>query len=247
MSDDPDAERILERAASAQGRREAYAWLAAAFAQPPAPEMLDRATREGFPPEADGGPPADAVGALRAPAARDDPVDAVAALKQEFMDLFKVPGGRYVTPYESVFRDERQVGTKRVQGLLMGRPAVDVQKWYRLATLRISGSFEDLPDHVSLELAFMAELCAKEADFAASGKAGLLHRAQEMQRDFLAGHLALWMDDLAARIEEKAELPYFPGVAAWTRTRVRGDLALLEDLLGPSSSASAPEYKTAPV
>ena len=55
----------------------------------------------------------------------------ISDLQQEFQDLFLIPLGRYVTPYEAVYRDERVVGEARVRGLLMGPSTVAVMSAYR--------------------------------------------------------------------------------------------------------------------
>ncbi len=162
--------------------------------------------------------------------------------RQEFMNLFKVPGGQYVTPYESVFRDEREVAGTTVRGLLMGKSAVDVLKWYQLAALDISDAYRDLPDHVGLEFSYLACLCDKEQAFAETGDKEKLKRTWEMQRDFLAAHVVTWIEQLRDAIYEKSQHPYFRAVADLAVEFARRDLSTLEDLVGPSEGKSAPDY-----
>lgn len=171
--------------------------------------------------------------------------DSVHEARQEFMNLFKVPGGRYVAPYESVYRDTRDIEGQQVSGLLMGRSAIDVQKWYRLAALDIAEDVRELPDHIGLELGYMAHLCRKEAEFAISGDNSHRARAREMQRDFLAAHLASWIGALRDRLYEKSANTYFRAVADLSREFVQRDLATLEAELGPSPRASSPPYPRA--
>jgi TorA maturation chaperone TorD len=195
----------------------------------------------------------DAAGGLLTPQTLDAlsayaktwPSDAVAVqqTRQEFMNLFRVPGAQYVAPYESVYRDTHDVNGQRVSGLLMGPSAVDVRKWYRLAALEISEEYGDLPDHVGLELQYMAHLCGKEAEFSASGNQAKLIRAGEMQRDFAAAHLVPWLPPLRDRIHEKSRLAYFRAVADLAVEFTRRDLATLEAVLGPSSAAPMPPCK----
>ncbi len=161
---------------------------------------------------------------------------------QEFMNLFKVPGGQYVTPYESVFRDEREVAGTSVRGLLMGKSAVDVQKWYRLAALDISDEYKDLPDHVGLEFSYLACLCDKEQEFAEAGDEGKLKRTWEMQRDFLAAHVVTWIEQLRDAIYEKSQHAYFRAVADLAVEFALRDLATLEGVVEPSRGNSIPEY-----
>lgn len=164
------------------------------------------------------------------------------ATRQEFMNLFKVPGGQYVAPYESAYRDTREIEGQQVSGLLMGPSAIDVQKWYRLAALEIAPSVRELPDHIALELGYLAHLGRKESEFAASGDSSRHTRAREMQRDFLAAHVASWIGTLRDKLYEKSENDYFRAVADLAADFVRRDLADLEAELGTSRRASAPSY-----
>ena len=67
------------------------------------------------------------------------------------MNLFKVPGPQYVTPYEAVYRDTREINGQTVGGLLADQSTVDVQKWCRLAAIEVTEDFKNLPDHIALE------------------------------------------------------------------------------------------------
>lgn len=175
--------------------------------------------------------------------AGEQPEDLERTAHREFMNLFKVPGGQYVTPYESVFRDTREIAGRPVKGLLMGQAAVDVQKWYRLAAMDISDEYKDLPDHICLELDYLAHLCAKEQGFATTGDTAKLQRAWEMQRDFLAAHVVSWLGVLRDRIHEKSQNAYFRAIADIAVEFTQRDLATLEELLGPSGGESAPAYE----
>lgn len=134
-------------------------------------------------------------------------------LVQEYHDLFTVPLGRYVTPYEAVYRDERVVEGKRMKGLLMGESSVAVQQSYREAEVRITEDFLELPDHAGLELSFMSYLCHKQAEALNRSDTQqsliLLHR----QKTFLQKHLTPWIPSLCARICEQAQGPFYKGVA----------------------------------
>jgi TorA maturation chaperone TorD len=123
------------------------------------------------------------------------------------MNLFKVPGPQYVTPYEAVYRDTREINGQTVGGLLAGQSTVDVQKWCRLAAIEVTEDFKNLPDHIALEFNHLAHLCFKERQFAGSGDEARLTRAWEMQRDFLASRLAEWIAPLRDKIHEKSATP----------------------------------------
>ena len=134
-------------------------------------------------------------------------------LIQEYNDLFVVPLGSYVMPYEAVYRDEREVEGKRIKGLLIGESTAVVQKSYQQAGLAISDAFLDLPDHAGIELSFMSFLCSKQAAALkqSDGKQSLEYL--EMQKAFLNEHLISWMPKLCARITENADGPFYKGLA----------------------------------
>jgi len=229
----------------AEARGVGYGFLAGAFRAPPDAAMLARLATDAFLEDAKSLFGETAPVGLVTFCAEHSSDDLASAVRQDFMDLLKVPGGRYVTPYESVFRDEREVEGERVRGLLMGKPAIDVQKWYRLGAFDVAEGYDELPDHIALELAYVGALCGREREFQAAGDEVRLTRALEMERDFLAGHLCRWIDLLAERVEAKAATPYYGAVARMASSIVHDDLEALEKLLGPSSGASAPGVPSA--
>ncbi len=227
-------ESDLESAAPA--RRTIYEFLAGCFLRVPTPEQAE-AVRSGR------------LRALCADgrgsaAASASDAESVAELEREFMDLFKVPGAKYLTPFESVYRDRREIAGRMVGGLLMGPSAVDVQQWYRLAALDLE--CKELPDHIGVELAYLAHLCQKELDFAAAGDGPRLDRARQMQRDFLAAHVDAWLGALRDKLYEKSTSTHYRTIADFAVGFVRADLASLEQELGPAARSSAPTYQTGP-
>lgn len=233
--------------ALAPERTAVYGFLSAAFSGPPGPERIAAIRGGDFLASAAEIFSAETLAPLRQLAQSPQPIaELERQLRQEFMNLFKVPGAQYVTPYESVFRDARNLEGQPVKGLLMGQSAIDVQQWYRLAALDISPEFKDLPDHIALELNYLAQLCAKEQEFAADGDEAKLRRAWEMERDFLAAHVVSWAGALHDKIKENSQNLYFLAVAEMLADFTAQDLAALEEALGPSRRASAPGYATAP-
>ena len=221
-----------------------YSFLSGAFKAPPSLESLESFRSNEFLNLIERVFSADLFTDFRE-ALRDAPdiVELRKGLDQEFVNLFKVPGGQYVTPYESVFRDTREIAGKEVKGLLLGQSALDVRHWYRLARFEISTEYDDLPDHIVLELRYMADICAKEQELEEEGDLKRLERAWEMQRDFLAGHLARWIDDFADRVQNRTRHPYYLTVARRAAEFIDRDLATLEELLGPSEGSSLPHYE----
>jgi TorA maturation chaperone TorD len=191
-----------------------YKFLAATFLEPPGPRLFAPLFAEGFLAELE---------ELFGAAALADLHEFVrtfqgdyGALDQEFQSLFTVPLGRYVTPYESVYRDEREIGDTRVRGLLMGPSTLAVKHLYREAGLLISEDFKDLPDHIGLELACMEFLCRAEARAWSQEDLREIRRARDLQRRLLCDHLLQWAPALCARIQERAPGPLYRGIARLT-------------------------------
>ena len=143
------------------------------------------------------------------------------SLDQEFQDLFMVPLGRYVTPYEAVYRDQRADGDAVVQGLLMGPSTLAVSRLYREAGAAVSEDFKDLPDHVGLELACMKFLCEQEARAWEGQGAGDARRMRDLQKRLLEEHLLQWVPALCGRIRENAPGPFYRGIAGLTEAYLR--------------------------
>jgi TorA maturation chaperone TorD len=143
------------------------------------------------------------------------------ALDQQYQDLFVVPLGRYVTPYEAVYRDERIVGDEIVRGLLMGPSTLGVRALYRAAGLEIVPELRELPDHVGLELACMGALCGAEARAWEHGDREGIRRAREIEIRLLGEHLLEWVPPLCARVRQNAGGPFYRGVAALTEAVLR--------------------------
>lgn len=246
MNAQPSPDRLAQLAPA---RQRVWQFLSDTCLQPPDERTVDQATRLLRTDALDGLLSDDARTRLRdAAATMPDPAaaDPLHTLRREFMDLFKVPGGRYLTPYESVYRDTREIAGKPVRGLLMGPSAIAVQKWYRLAALEISPDYKDLPDHIGLEFAYLAWLCHKEQQFASPADQPRRRRAWEMQRDFLANHVLAWLPALRDRVLDRARHPFYPLIAEFALAMAENDLATLEKVVGPAIRSPVPAYGTAP-
>jgi len=241
---DSNQTRWDELIALAPARQKMYAFLSAAFSQAPSTEGLEAILDDAFLGSATALFSSETLAPLRQyVTASADASELQQQAQHEFISLFKVPGAQYVPPYESVFRDTREVAGRKTKGLLMGQSAVDVRKWYHLAALEISDEYKDLPDHICLELNYLAHLCGKEQEFTSRNKTAKLKRAREMQRDFLAAHVVSWIGDLRDKIHEKSQHAYYRAIADMAVEFTRRDLLTLEDMHGASSGSSAPEYE----
>lgn len=83
-----------------------------------------------------------------------------------------------------------------LDGAVMGPATLALEKCYRQCDLQPGGHFRDLPDHIALQLEFVAHLCASEA---AGGTPAL--RAD----DFLASFVRYWLPPFTAGLERACQ------------------------------------------
>ncbi|MHB1310267.1 MAG: TorD/DmsD family molecular chaperone [Limisphaerales bacterium] len=236
------ADGALELAELASSRRDLYRFLSAAFLAEPSAEFLAHLQEESFQTALAEWFTSSLVEDFRRVTEAMNAEAFSQSARREFTNLFLVPGGQHIAPYESVFRDRREIEGREVSGLLMGQSALDVQKWYRLAALELSGDCKELPDHIGLEFHYLAYLCEKEMEFGDAGNTASQTRAREMQRDFLKAHVLAWLGDLAGRIRAKSALPLYPAIASLAVEFCQAELATLEAVVGPSCGSLIPAY-----
>jgi TorA maturation chaperone TorD len=210
----------------AEGRGQLYRFLAAAFLRPPAAGLVAPFLDCEILTELGDRFGEDAVADLRR--FKESFGGDYGSLDQEYQDLFVVPLGRYVTPYEAVYRDERMLEGERVRGLLMGPSTLAVKALYRNAGVEVAADVLELPDHVGLELGCMQSLCEAEARAWEGADAEGAERAGELQRRLLEEHLLQWVPALCARVRENAPGPFYRGIAALTEAFLRHEAEVAE-------------------
>ena len=171
-------------------------------------------------------------------------------LKQEYMDLFAVPTGRYVTPFEDVYLGKTRDG-KPVTGPLIGEKAISVRRTYRGAGAVIDHACKELPTHIGVELSFMSFLCEMEAAaIRTEGEDGLQDRVRENTKDslmlrdlqtrFLQEHISEWFPRLSQSIQVNTKSRFYRGLALLTEAFLAQDTARLltqsETLCGPEEA-----------
>ena len=205
---------MIEEGSWAAARGQLYRFLAGAFLRPPTEQSVAPMLDGTVLPELAGQFGPDAVAELeRFRAAFDGDWD---ALDQEYQSLFTVPLGRYVTPYEAVYHDERVVDGEVVRGLLMGPSTLEVKAVYRDAGVDVADDVRELPDHIGLELGCMEALCDAEARAQQEDDEAAVTRARKLQRRLLQEHLLQWAPKLCGRISANAPGPFYRGIAAVT-------------------------------
>lgn len=106
----------------------------------------------------------------------------------EYTRLFLGPGP-HITPTESAQRGD---------GSLWGPETVEVRRLLGEAGFDLA--WQELPDHITVELDFLAHLTAIEANAWERGDRILARRSREWQEAFLSRHLGAWVDGFCARV-----------------------------------------------
>ncbi len=158
-----------------------------------------------------------------------------ARLRKQHVSLFAV--GRPdvpCPPFESHYRGDGVTSAGEILAQLEGE--------YAQAGLELAGDVGEPPDHVALELGFMATLCGREAEawdhVEDRGRASEAPSTlQRWQRDFLTRHLGVWLPAFAADLEKVAPGSVYTGVSALASTFIRHDRDLLTALLEANAAA----------
>ena len=78
--------------------------------------------------------------------------------------------------------------------------------------------FVDLPDHIAIELNFLAILARDEVDAWEAGETSRAVALQDAADDFAAEHPCRWLSQLCDRVDEGASLPVYPAFLRIART-----------------------------
>jgi TorA maturation chaperone TorD len=125
--------------------------------------------------------------------------DLLPALQAEYERLFGQWEGERISLVESTYKPwTTDEGCGMVfaasKGLVMGDSALHMQELYQLASLKVPERFRSMPDHLALELEFLA----------------LLYRsgAVEQTERFIGDHLD-WVPQLRAALEKANPHPFY--------------------------------------
>lgn len=148
------------------------------------------------------------------------PVEAlIAELGEEHARLFLGPGA-HVSLHESVL-------VRREGGLLWGVETADVAAFMREAGFDLPVRSGMIPDHLSVELEFMAHLCREEAQALRDGDDPLRRSARSWQGEFLGRHLGKWVGDVRDRTLAMRPSLFHEIHVALLAAFVGGDVAVL--------------------
>lgn len=130
--------------------------------------------------------------------------------------------------YESVYTSERR---------LLAREARDeVLQYYRNNSL-MKGEWNDLEDHVALELEFMQIMSMRTRDALAEGNEDAALNLIRCQHDFIRSHLNNWLPMMVGDVLKFSETKLYRGVALVTLGYCEDDEVLLAELLDGAPEA----------
>ena len=133
-------------------------------------------------------------------------------MELEYNRLFVGPGRLPCPPYESVLRKDRP---EHETGLVMGPSTRDVIRRYEEAGFSVDSGFNDLPDHIQVELEFLHLLCEKELE--SPGEAELWRSRYD---EFVKQHLLPWIPSFTDSVEQKSRSPFYRSAARLLRELV---------------------------
>jgi TorA maturation chaperone TorD len=122
-------------------------------------------------------------------------------LESDFNRLFVGPGQPLAPPWESYYLSRDH--------LLFQEQTLAVRQAYRRFGLEAPHLHSEPDDSLSLELSFMAELCARCSAASDTGPGRGPGEIIEAQRQFLASHLLRWAPQCLRQVIESARLDYY--------------------------------------
>ena len=96
----------------------------------------------------------------------------------------------------------------------------DLFRFYEHFDIRLNENEKDYPDHLAVELEFMAYLTQKEAQAEGMGKDSLPYRLA--QRDFMERHLAPWIPELNKRIQKHVKEAFYRDASSFMTEFLKG-------------------------
>lgn len=129
--------------------------------------------------------------------------------------------------YESVHTSERRLLGREARG--------EVLQFYRDAGL-VKGKWNDMEDHLGVELEFMQILSSRTHDALAANETEAALELVRVQRDFVRDHLNNWVPLMAADAAKFAQTDFYKGAVLVLQGYCKDDEALLEEMLDESEN-----------
>jgi TorA maturation chaperone TorD len=127
----------------------------------------------------------------------------------DYESLLRVPGDAYIHPFESVYRNQNVAGGKPSRSMILGPHARTVARLYEAEGLGPREDFTELPDHLGVELEFMAFLCAQTAAALEARDSETATAFRCKQHVFLTEHLLTWTPECLGKMKDRAGTPLY--------------------------------------
>lgn len=134
--------------------------------------------------------------------------DGGSAILREHDALFVTRAAFYAAPFESVYAGAFKDDVGWSLSCLRGFPFKQVTVEYTRDGFVPAGDL--LPDHLSIELRYMAALCVEEANAFATVDFERAEHLRARQTEFLTKHLLTWLPTLCERLAGSAEETFYP-------------------------------------
>jgi len=102
-----------------------------------------------------------------------------------------------------------------------GAPSLAILDLYEAGGFDVSEDFNDLPDHIAVELEFLYLLTFARNEAEQAGQGDAQTEVEGIEKTFLVDHLAEWIGPFVSAIKEGAETPFYREVAELTELFVR--------------------------
>ena len=144
-------------------------------------------------------------------------------LQLDYDALLNVPGPKLTFPYESCYTRRNIDGT---YGRLWQAPAQDMHRILTEWEIVFAEGWDLIPDHIAVELFFMAELCRRTS---LAQEVGDKKRLEEWQVRFFQAHLNSWIFEFVNVLEMKADTDFYRGMAHLLRAFLQEEKEGLTD------------------
>lgn len=112
----------------------------------------------------------------------------------------------------------------------------ELLRFYDHFDVKLSEEEKDSPDHLGVELEFMAFLAKKEADAVNRGNDPTPYGLAQV--DFLERHLDKWVCSLDGRIQERIKEPFYRTASSFLREFLSSHLSYLRNNIGHQGDAA---------
>jgi len=135
-------------------------------------------------------------------------------LTVEYASLFVGPFGLKAPPYGSVYLDNDRT--------VMGPSTMETISFYESEGLARDEEFNELPDHIAVELEFMYFLSYRQVEALQKGDMALTKMYQQKQEDFRSRFLGKWVQTFCTHIQNETDNGFYKTLAECLNTFIKG-------------------------